>query len=109
MVASAAMKVRTPSGDRTVERIAPNRVSIVPGCITQERISISARVTPRPLDFIKARRQSTCPRKATNTVANDISMVLAKSAVSSAALAEVRTPCVLIYLPYLGPRAAIIK
>lgn len=55
-------------------------VIIVPGCITQARIVISAIEIP-PLAFLaNALLLNTWPRKATKTVTKDSSMLLAKAA-----------------------------
>ena len=61
-----------------------------------------------PLDFFtNARRLSTCPRKVTNTVTKDSSMLLAMAAAIKDAVAGVNLPLLTIPCPKRGLAIAV--
>lgn len=79
MAINAPVRATAPRNVVPAYRTLSQCVIIVPGCITQDRIDISANVIP--LEFLAiALRLRTWPRRATNTVTNESSIVFAKAA-----------------------------
>lgn len=101
MAINAAAREIAPKSENAAFRTVNQCVIIVPGCMTQVRIDISAIVNPSdfPLNALLLR---TCPIIPTKTVTNDSSMVFAIAVHSRDAVAGGSLPFVVMCRPYRG-------
>ena len=98
---SAANSEIAPRKVNAAYRTVCHCVIIVPGCMTHARIDISAMVMP--LDWLfTAFLLKTCPKKDTKIVTNDNSMLLARAAQRSDAVAGDILPVVVTCRPQRG-------
>jgi hypothetical protein len=83
---------------------------MVPGCMIQVRIDISANVTPLAFSNLNALRARAWPTKETTTVTKANSTSLASAEVKKAAVDGVMSPPLLrIFLPHFGPLSAMVQ